>query len=239
MSRWLVFNAVGVFGAVLQLTVLAVLVHGVAVHYLLATVAAVECAVLHNFLWHERWTWRDRPAGSRAERLSRLVRFHLLNGAVSFAGNVALMAILSGRFGLTPVVANIAAVTACSLVNFAGSEWLVFRTTRRAVTAALLILTAVPAPARAADEFAIELKPATLAAWRVYEQTVEQRYRRLSASASPFFVHDEFGVKDWRATVRGGRVAMTQVDAPAPGAGRPIFRTAVCITGWGPCSFPA
>ena len=221
MSRWLVFNAVGVFGALLQLTVLAVLVHGVAVHYLLATVAAVECAVLHNFLWHERWTWRDRPAGSRAERLSRLVRFHLLNGAVSFAGNVALMAILSGRFGLTPVVANIAAVTACSHVNFAGSEWRVFSTTRRAVTAALLILTAVPAPARAADEFAIELKPATLAAWRVYEQTVEQRYRRLSASASPFFVHDEFGVKDWRATVRGGRVAMTQVDAPAPGAGRP------------------
>ena len=22
---------------------------------------AVEAAVLHNFGWHERWTWRDRP----------------------------------------------------------------------------------------------------------------------------------------------------------------------------------
>ena len=222
MSRWLVFNAVGVFGAVLQLGVLALLVHGLSVHYLAATLVAVECAVLHNFVWHERWTWCDRPAATADERLARLVRFHLLNGAISFAGNVGLMWLLSGRFGLTPVLANLTAITACSLVNFAGSELVVFRSARRAAAAATLVLLALmPVRASAGDELAIELKPATLAAWGTYEQRVEQRYQRLTASASPFFAHDEFGVKDWRTTVRGGGVAMSRVDNPAPGASRP------------------
>jgi putative flippase GtrA len=33
-------------------------------NYLLATALAVETAVIHNFLWHQRFTWSDRPATS-------------------------------------------------------------------------------------------------------------------------------------------------------------------------------
>ena len=50
-------------------------------HYLVATAIAVEAAVLHNFCWHQRWTWRDRRAASRTTAVRRLGRFHLLNGA--------------------------------------------------------------------------------------------------------------------------------------------------------------
>ena len=66
------FNAVGVLGFAVQLAVLALLVHG-GVHYLAATAIAVEAAILHNFLWHERWTWADRPGRGRA-RAGRLLR---------------------------------------------------------------------------------------------------------------------------------------------------------------------
>ncbi len=122
--RFFRFNAVGVVGFAIQLGVLTALLH-VNVHYLAATALAVEAAILHNFLWHERWTWRDRPAAGRA-RIARLWRFHAVNGFVSLAGNVLLMRLLVGGFGVPPLAANIAAVIACSLINFSGSDRIVF-----------------------------------------------------------------------------------------------------------------
>lgn len=219
--RWLVFNAVGLIGFVLQLGVLAVLVHVLDVHYLAATAIAVEVAVLHNFAWHQRLTWRDRLVRSRAGSVARLFRFHLLNGLVSLVGNLGLMRLLAGGLGLDPLFANAVAVVACSVVNFFGSELLVFTARRVApATAAVLLIAAVPAAA-STDALAVELKPATVAAWRTYEQKVDERYQRQTASSSPFFAHDEFRLPEWRQTVRGGGVAMSQLEAPGPGVGRP------------------
>jgi putative flippase GtrA len=59
MTRWLKFNAVGAIGVAVQLGMLAILVR-LGVHYLIATALAVETAVLQNYYWHARWTWRGR-----------------------------------------------------------------------------------------------------------------------------------------------------------------------------------
>jgi putative flippase GtrA len=97
------------------------------VHYLVATTAAVEAVILHNFAWHQRWTWKDRVSRRRLDVLTRLVKFNLLNGGISLAGNAAVMALLTGAAGVEPVVANAAAILLCSLANFFASETLVFR----------------------------------------------------------------------------------------------------------------
>ena len=124
MVRFLRFNGVGIAGFALQLAVLAVLLSA-GVHYLAATALAVESAILHNFLWHERWTWRDRPATGRG-RLARLWRFHALNGVISLVGNLLLMRLFVGTFGVPAIPANLAAVLSCSLVNYFASDRLVF-----------------------------------------------------------------------------------------------------------------
>lgn len=85
-SRFLKFNGVGAMGFLLQLGLLALLLHH-GTHYLAATAIAVELTLLHNFAWHERWTWRDRPVHARG-RILRLWRFHATNGLVSLAGNL-------------------------------------------------------------------------------------------------------------------------------------------------------
>ena len=123
-DRFVRFNGVGAIGFALQLGLLALLIR-LGLHYVLATMLAVEAAVLHNFLWHERWTWRDRPAAGAA-RLDRLWRFHALNGLVSLAGNLALMRLLVGACGMPPLPANVCAVLACSLLNFTASDRAVF-----------------------------------------------------------------------------------------------------------------
>lgn len=122
--RFIRFNGVGVAGFVLQIAVLALLLR-LDVHYLIATGLAVECAVLHNFFWHERWTWADRPANGRV-RLGRLGRFHALNGMVSLAGNLLLMRLLVGTFDVPAIPANLLSVLACALANFAVSDRIVF-----------------------------------------------------------------------------------------------------------------
>lgn len=122
--RFIRFNGVGVAGFLLQLAVLAALLRA-DVHYLLATALAVEAAVLHNFFWHERWTWADRPAGGRA-RLIRLARFHALNGTVSLVGNLLLMRLFVGTFGIPAIPANLLSVLSCAAINYFGSDRIVF-----------------------------------------------------------------------------------------------------------------
>ena len=91
-----------------------------------ATVLAVELAVLNNFFWHKRWTWGDRPA-ARAERLVRLFRFHLTNGVISIAGNLAITKALTDGLGVHYLVANGTSILFCSLANYWASEYFVFR----------------------------------------------------------------------------------------------------------------
>jgi putative flippase GtrA len=124
--RWLKFNLVGGFGIAVQLAVLLGLKSGLHLNYLLATALAVEAAVVHNFIWHERYTWADRVQRSWRRSLPRLLRFNLTTGGVSIAGNLALMKLMVGPGHLNYLIANSAAVAMCSLLNFLVSEEWVF-----------------------------------------------------------------------------------------------------------------
>ena len=126
LIRWLKFNLVGGIGIVVQLTALALFRSVLHLNYLLATALAVETAVIHNFLWHERFTWRDRPSAHRLQSLARFAKFNATNGGVSIAGNLLIMRILVGQFHMNYMIANLIAVTACSLLNFLLSDWVVF-----------------------------------------------------------------------------------------------------------------
>ncbi len=126
LLRWLKFNAVGAIGIVVQLAALALLRNWRTLDYLLATALAVEITVIHNFLWHERFTWADRPPARAMNSLSRLVKFNASNGAVSIAGNLALMWLLAGELRLNYFASNLCAIVVCSLANFLLGDRFVF-----------------------------------------------------------------------------------------------------------------
>lgn len=124
--RWLRFNLVGGIGIAVQLALLLLLKSVLHFNYLAATGLAVEATVIHNFLWHERYTWADRVRPSWQNSLPRLLRFNLTNGAVSVAGNLALMKLMVGLCHTNYLVANAIAIALCSLVNFVVSNEYVF-----------------------------------------------------------------------------------------------------------------
>ncbi|MGC2476723.1 MAG: GtrA family protein [Candidatus Sulfotelmatobacter sp.] len=123
--RWMKFNLVGAVGIAVQLAVLWLLT-SLSLNYILATAIAVETAVLHNFFWHERFTWIDRQNRGRGST-NRLLRFNLSNGLISIVGNLLFMRLLVGEVHLRPLLANLISIVLCSLVNFLVSDRWVFR----------------------------------------------------------------------------------------------------------------
>ena len=122
-ARWLKFNAVGAVGLGVQLAVLAGLHSGLKIGYLSATALAVEAAVIHNYFWHDRFTWVDRETDSS---LARFAKFNLTTGLFSVAGNLVLMRVFVGGIGMNYVVANLVTIATCSVVNFLVSDRVVF-----------------------------------------------------------------------------------------------------------------
>jgi putative flippase GtrA len=124
--RWWKFNLVGGIGVGVQLAVLFLLTAIYHLNYLAATAIAVEVAVLHNFLWHERFTWADRIQSSWPASLLRLVRFNISNGGLSILGNLALMKLMVGFGHMNYFAANLIAIALCAVANFLISDEWVF-----------------------------------------------------------------------------------------------------------------
>ena len=125
--RWMKFNLVGAIGIGVQLAVLALLTQRFHLEYMLATALAVESAVLHNFVWHERFTWADRSSRRWREMPARLLRFNMATGMVSIGGNLLLMRLLVGQAHMPALRANLVSIAGCSVLNFLVSDRWVFR----------------------------------------------------------------------------------------------------------------
>ncbi len=124
--RWLKFNTVGAMGGTVHLGLLAFFVHVVGMNCLIATALSVEIAILHNFVWHWRWTWADRRGAGLDSPGAALFRFNLSNGLVSITGNVLSTYILTGFWKIDPVVANLVSIAIGSLANLLLSDRVVF-----------------------------------------------------------------------------------------------------------------
>jgi dolichol-phosphate mannosyltransferase len=122
--RWLKFNAVGAGGIVVQLATLAILKSGFRIDYLSATALSVEAAVIHNFFWHQRFTWADRI---ETNSWPRFAKFNLTTGLFSIFGNVLLMRAFVGAAHLNYFLASILTIATCSIANFVVSDRFVFQ----------------------------------------------------------------------------------------------------------------
>lgn len=203
-KRWLIFNTVGALGIAVQFATLATLVSLLGLHYLASTLIAVEAAILHNFFWHERWTWADRAGRSSGSAFARLIRFHLANGIISLIGNIFLMTLFVEHLSLNYLPANALAIAVCSTLNFFAGDRIVYATkqscankggfhmdlkhTRKASRAWLLVIPFVFFSSRPIQS--AELKPETVKAWNAYVQHTENRIARELKSDNHFLIMD-------------------------------------------------
>ena len=84
-----------------------------------------EVTVLMSFVWHSRWTWADRPAGSAGSMLVRLLRYQIVKAAAMLSSYLLMLTLVAG-LRLAPEAANALAVAVVSLASFDLSDRLVF-----------------------------------------------------------------------------------------------------------------
>ncbi len=126
LSRFLIFNSVGALGFFVQLAALTLLAGWLHWRIIPATALAVEIAVIHNFIWHERWTWADRADSRWPGVMKRFLQFNLTNGLVSLAGNVVFTVMFLDTLPVNYIAANTLAIAVCSILNYFLCDRLVF-----------------------------------------------------------------------------------------------------------------
>jgi dolichol-phosphate mannosyltransferase len=134
MGRMARFAAVGALGTVVNLTVMALLVHGVFdVNYVLASVVAAELSILHNFLMQERFVFRDMRRGSWFRRLAQFLGFNNLEALV----RVPILVLLVEVLGLGAVLGQALLLAVAFVGRFLFTSRVIYRPRRPAHVAAL------------------------------------------------------------------------------------------------------
>ncbi len=121
---WLRFSLVGCMGSVVQTGMMYLGRDVLGWHYLLATVVAVEVTLGHNFMWHERWTWKMR---GQAGWGARALKYQLGTGTVAMLANLFAAELFVGRMGLPTLVATPLAIVSSGMINFLIGQFVVFK----------------------------------------------------------------------------------------------------------------
>ena len=218
VTRFLRFSVAGLFGFMVQVAAVALLLSFTQMDYVMATMVAVELAILINFVWHDQFTWRDRPASSERERWLRLARFNVMTGLTSIAGSVVVTAALVETLSLSPIVANVISVITLGAVNFAGANTLVFR------AGLAIAVLATGSSAYASDE--AKLQPKTAQGFAKYVAAVEARRAKEISNNEPFLEFERYpapqqarvtaALKRGEVYVERGRVSRDQAAAEIP-----------------------
>jgi putative flippase GtrA len=216
-------------GFLFQVATLWVLVSLTSLHYAVATALAVEAAIVLNFMFHERWTWRDRRTGTGA--FARLLRFNALTGVTSILGGVAVTAFFVEIMGINAIVANGLSVVLLGVVNFVGADTLVFRG-----AAMVLIAGAMGASAHASNgTMEAQLQPKTAQAFAKYVSAVEARRAREIAEKHPFLELERRPAADQArimATLKRGEVFVERAAVARDDAARELTIDGGLINHW-------
>jgi putative flippase GtrA len=125
VRRFGVFSLIAAVGFVIQLTTLMALTRVCGWHLIPATAAAIELAILHNFVGDTRWTWADRRLTSIRGWVCRFGRYQAAK-SLTVVLNLFLTLGLSAAADLPPEVANACAVALVSVVSYVVSDRFVF-----------------------------------------------------------------------------------------------------------------
>jgi dolichol-phosphate mannosyltransferase len=118
VKKWLRFNTIGIMGTGVQISLIFFLRTFFHLNYLVATLIAVQCALIHNFFWHQRWTWKNSISSGKKKSFQRFLRFNSTSGTISMMGNLGFTSMLVQSVHLPYLVCNLLAIGGCNILNF-------------------------------------------------------------------------------------------------------------------------
>lgn len=119
------FCVVGASGYVVNLTVFAILLEVVGLHYISAAAGSFLVAVTNNYAWNRLWTFR----ATRGHVVFQGLRF-LVVSVFALLANLLVLTVLVA-LGLDEILAQATAIVLVTPVNFIGNKLWSFRVGRR------------------------------------------------------------------------------------------------------------
>jgi dolichol-phosphate mannosyltransferase len=111
--RILKFGFVGFLGILVNMGILYILTEIFGIYYLISGIFAVELSILHNFLWHNFWTFKDRENNF----INSLIKYNL-SCLISLVINVLVLYVLTQYFGIYYLISNFIGIVCGFLTNF-------------------------------------------------------------------------------------------------------------------------
>jgi dolichol-phosphate mannosyltransferase len=125
-KRFLTFTAVGVSGIFVNQAVLFYVHDSLKVPLAIASLIAIQIAIINNFIWNRQFTWTDRPMKGFQAIKQGLIKFTLVSWVAGTLNWIILM-ILSKSFGIHYMIANLAAILVASILNYFLNDLWTFR----------------------------------------------------------------------------------------------------------------
>jgi putative flippase GtrA len=125
IRQFVSFALIGVANSAVHFGVFLSLLHVFAAPALFASGCGYCVGVLNSYVLNRTLTFRQTGSASGGE----FMRFVLING-VSLGVNLGVMKLVLASTSLRPEFAQVVAIGASLLANFAGSRWWVFREAR-------------------------------------------------------------------------------------------------------------
>ena len=122
------FSFVGLLGVAVNLGLLYLLGITLGFHRGLAWFLAVEGSILHNFAWHEWFTWSDRRRAGGFALIRDAVAFHLAVAGAALVNGLVFVAL--SLMGAPLLLAGGTGIAAGTVLNFIAADRWVFRPVR-------------------------------------------------------------------------------------------------------------
>jgi putative flippase GtrA len=117
LFRFIKFGLVGGSGVVVNVALFHILSDRLTFDYRIASILAIECAIINNFFWNYNWTWRDCKTSSKRKFSYRILKFHLSSGLTALIVNWGLLVLLTDIFKVQYHIPNIADHNVSNLIG--------------------------------------------------------------------------------------------------------------------------
>jgi dolichol-phosphate mannosyltransferase len=124
--RLLKFGTVGGSGVIVNSGILYLLTEFLSIDYRISSLAAIECAIINNFLWNYYWTFSERKSARKRGFFSMMLKFNLSSGFTAFVVNWGILFILTEHFHIYYQISNLIGIGLGTIVNFCFSHFWAF-----------------------------------------------------------------------------------------------------------------
>ena len=106
---------------------------GLHIDYRIASLIAIECAIINNFFWNLRWTFKERTAQKHTPLLLVFLKFNLSSGLVALTVNWTLLILGAELLHLPVLLANLIGIALGTAANFLISHFWTFAQQKHSV----------------------------------------------------------------------------------------------------------